>query len=375
MNIALICSSLEPGKDGVGDHTLKLANNLHAQGHHVICIAAHDKHLSPQTCSSGAVISSGQRIQIHRFSAQQIWPHKAARIRQILQAFRPEWISFQFVGYGYNNYGLPIGLAWLLPLRRLSKWHIMVHETWLLVTPRWRDRLLSRLQSLCLKTFLLAFKPRLISTSNRLYQQMIAVLGFHSTILNIPSSIDFCPNCNTSQKPKDEWRFLFFGSLPMNWNLAHFFKKIEAARLKNEISICRFIIAGRILVDPDQLVEVLNGYGYSSFIFEYHGQLEETNLSCLMQSVDFGISKTPRSMIEKSAAVAAMRYHNLPILLAVEELQTRYHSAHLAPQSDLILLSDNYAKALAKKPVANHSHRFSSTYACQRMLDMMGSVS
>ena len=42
MNIAFICGSLEPGKDGVGDYLQRLGLELLQQGHKVSLIAIHD---------------------------------------------------------------------------------------------------------------------------------------------------------------------------------------------------------------------------------------------------------------------------------------------------------------------------------------------
>ena len=378
MRCAFICSSLEQGRDGVGDHTLNQACEFQSLGHQVVCIAAHDKHLNQPGYTSSTVDISDQSIKIYRFSSQQSWHRKASLIRSTLQMFGPDWISFQYVGYGYHTYGLPMGLLWLLPLSGLAKWHIMIHETWLLLTPRWRDKVLSHLQKAFLHCFLIAFRPILLTTSNQHYQKMIAVLGFDSTILNIPSSIALCSECMPNDIPADEWRFLFFGALPSSWDLKTFFGKIEDLRLRLGIRVCRFIIAGRTLVGPDQLLQALKADAYPSFIFDYIGELEANDLSCLMQSVDYGISKTPRSMIEKSAAVAAMRYHNLPVFIAVDELKTKFDPTALPQQEDVFPLASDYSKALSrpsrKEALTRYTQdRFSPAHIARLLLNLMES--
>lgn len=372
MRIAFICSSLEQGKDGVGDYTLKLASELVFQGHQVICVSVHDKHLIQSQYSFETLLFPNGEIPTHRFSCQYAWRRKANRIHSFLKSFQPNWISFQFVGYGFSTYGLPFGLAWLLKLRSLANWHIMIHETWILVTPRPKDKILSVAQAFFLKAFLCSFRPKLITTSNSVYQRMIASLGFRSEILKVFSIIDFNPRCEAIVNfQSDEWSFLLFGSLPKGWNLKSFFEKIDVARRHHGIKSCRFIIVGRIVVDPVELLQSFESLGYSSFIFQFLGELNAKEISCLMQRVDFGISKTPQSMIDKSTVVAAMRLHNIPILVAVEELKTPYVSRLPPAITDVILFDDNYCEALVDPPRAADPSNFMSVVIARKFSTLL----
>lgn len=375
MRIAFICSSLEQGKDGVGDYTLKLAAELVLQGHYVMCIAAHDKHLTQSQHTYETLSFSQGEIPTHRFSSQHLWRLKADRIHCLLKSFQPDWISLQFVGYGFSTYGLPYGLAWFLQLRSLASWHIMIHETWLLVTPRIKDKILSVAQAIFLKALLCGLQPNLITTSNLVYQRMISRLGFCSELLKVFSIIDVNPRCNALINARnDEWRFLFFGSLPRSWNLAYVFEKIDAARRFNGIKSCRFIIAGRILLDPDELLRYFESLGYSSFVFEFLGELSSKDISCLMQSVDFGISKTPKSLIDKSTVVAAMKLHNIPVLVAVEELSSSYVLSCISASADSISLDDDYCQALITPPRTADPLSFGSAFVARRFIALLAAT-
>ena len=44
MRLVFLCASLEPGRDGVGDYTRRLAAELAARGHDVACVAMNDRH-------------------------------------------------------------------------------------------------------------------------------------------------------------------------------------------------------------------------------------------------------------------------------------------------------------------------------------------
>jgi hypothetical protein len=48
MKIIFLCGSLEPGCDGVGDYTRRLAGELIKQGHHIAAVALNDQYLQEE---------------------------------------------------------------------------------------------------------------------------------------------------------------------------------------------------------------------------------------------------------------------------------------------------------------------------------------
>src|SRR5690554_7393916 len=99
MRIVFICGSLEPGCDGVGDYTRRLACELIRQGHQIGVIALKDPGISKiikyiQDTNGGLLATL--RIPAHlpekiRFSSAKEW----------IDDYNPELLSLQFVPFSF----------------------------------------------------------------------------------------------------------------------------------------------------------------------------------------------------------------------------------------------------------------------------------
>ena len=118
MRIAFLCGSQEPGRDGVGDYTSGLAEELRQQGHEVIVIGLRDKFVSEATSTERPV--AGGSIQVLRLPSALPWPECIAQATQQLDRFDPEWVSLQFVCYTFHPKGLVHGLAGKLVKRNFG---------------------------------------------------------------------------------------------------------------------------------------------------------------------------------------------------------------------------------------------------------------
>ena len=130
MNILFITPSLEPGKDGVGDYTLRLAGALWEKGIHVFCISLADRYVPPKTeLDFRAPFVKSDALGILRLSADIPWKKRILILQAIIDDFCPDWVSLQYVPYGFDQRGLPFGLPKRLSLLRGDfQWHLMFHE-------------------------------------------------------------------------------------------------------------------------------------------------------------------------------------------------------------------------------------------------------
>ena len=127
MNITFVCSALESGRDGVGDYCRRLGGALVGLGHEVHLIALHDKWINEiQT-------EKYQNLSVLRIPAET-WMSQVLFITQeSIRTLRPDWLSLQYVCYGFH----PKGLAWRWnPLFRnlanlVPRRHLMFHELWI----------------------------------------------------------------------------------------------------------------------------------------------------------------------------------------------------------------------------------------------------
>ena len=67
MNIVFLCSSLEPGRDGVGDYTRRLAQECAARGHVCRMVALHDPHVTAE------IQTREGDVRLMRLPAAQDW--------------------------------------------------------------------------------------------------------------------------------------------------------------------------------------------------------------------------------------------------------------------------------------------------------------
>ena len=129
MRILFICGSLEPGVDGVGDYTRRLAKSLILRNYDVLLVSLRDRdamdYISEEQGNNIAIETiriPKSRTQRERFNELQI----------ILKEFNPDIISLQFVPYSFSEKGLPFGFVRnVKSLGYKNKWHIMFHELWL----------------------------------------------------------------------------------------------------------------------------------------------------------------------------------------------------------------------------------------------------
>ena len=140
MNLVFLTSCLEPGRDGVGDYTRLLAEASAQRGHRAGLVALNDRYVSWQRGPATL-----------RFGPGLSWEERIEQARQFLVEFETDWVSVQFVAYGFH----PKGLAWglgerLAGLARGRLVHLMLHELWIGAEKgaRLKPRLIGRLSSL-----------------------------------------------------------------------------------------------------------------------------------------------------------------------------------------------------------------------------------
>src|SRR5690606_39818307 len=80
MNIAFICGSLEPGKDGVGDYTRRLAGELLRNGHNATIIAINDRYITQ--CWNGEQKDVEVNVRVLRLPSQHNWSSRLNKIEK-----------------------------------------------------------------------------------------------------------------------------------------------------------------------------------------------------------------------------------------------------------------------------------------------------
>lgn len=335
MRIAFITSCLEPGRDGVGDYTRLLAEECVRQGHECCLISLNDRLLTQLSQSRIAV--DGVKIPMLRLPANMPWNYRNASIKELLASFKPEWVSLQFVPYGFQDKGITIGLSkWLRPLVQGRRMHMMFHELWIgqYVGAAPKDRLIGFVQKFVILRLVKQLQPSIIHTSNSVYIRMLQQLGISARHLPLFGAIPI------GDKNGDDWLFPelqklgldvqtgnrsqfwlfgFFGTLHPIWPAEPLFTYLHQAGIQHQRRIA--IISIGCLGAGEQLWESLSKTYSCQFVFLRLGEQLPTKISEFFNSIDFSIATSCYLLIGKSATVAAMLEHGLPVIVNRDDIQ------------------------------------------------------
>ncbi len=312
MNIIFLCGSIEPGRNGVGDYTRRLAGELIGRGNKIGVIALNDHHLSQEF--TGIQQLDGIQIPVLRLPSHWQSIERFNRAKLWIDDFNPEWLSIQFVPFSFDPKGLFFGLSTkLLKIGKGKYWHIMVHELWVGMDKEaslkfifwgWVQRKL--IKSLCTK-----LKPKIIHTQSVLYCTMLKRIGFNANLLPLFGNI---PLASSLRVKGDDVRhnisFVLFGGIHPGAPVKEFINDLKAYSVSSGKEIEMKII-GRC--GTEQLKWELKCKEVGLPI-QLLGEQSPKLISKVLSNATFGISTTPAFLIDKSGSVAAMREHGLNIL-------------------------------------------------------------
>jgi hypothetical protein len=325
MKIVFVCGSVEIGRDGVGDYTRQLGLELLNQGHEVRIIGINDKVSSVHT--EDAIFNEDLRMEVCRYSATSTWTDRICKMDRLLNEFKPDWISLQYVPYSFQRKGIPY--SFVKSLNYLNKkwhWHIMFHETWVglsSLSPL-KHKIVGLFQRRVAQWLIRSIKPNSITTSNKLYQMVLGKAGISASILPLFSNIPLAPmpeECQSEIIAKldlagshlNEIIILgIFGSLHKQFDFVKVIQaELEQAKAQGKRLL--FLSFGRIgnLSEFERLKDIFK----ERVEFKVFGELPQTQVSYTMNILNRAISCTPFEHIGKSGVYAALRLHNVKVLL------------------------------------------------------------
>ena len=325
MRIVFLCGSLEPGKDGVGDYTRRLAAALIKQGHYAAAVALNDKHVN--TSLPGMQDIEGISLPVLRLPAglngTQVFDAAIAWI----DAFDPNWLSLQFVPFAFHPKGLASQLSsLLLRLGKKRKWHIMVHELWVGMDKKAAKKqvLWGLLQRRLIRSLFARLQPAVIHTQSLLYQAQLSKLGIHPDYLPLFSNIPAMgkryihPGQNGMEKPAAV-SMVLFGTILAGAPIEDFAVEAAAYGLKNGIPVSLTMV-GRVGGGQERWVNACKAAGLTVSLL---GEQPAERISAVLANATIGISTTAMALADKSGAVAAMHEHGIPVLCVSAVWQPR----------------------------------------------------
>lgn len=338
MKLVFLCTSLAPGRDGVGDYVRQLAAACAQLGHVCLLVALHDRHLEHPT----ELVQRGSEV---RFPASLTWTRRAEMLRGLLREFDPHWVSWQMVSYGFHPKGiLPRASFALIDAARPWQNHVMLHELWLGLAraDRFRPRLVGALQRRALLAFLRRLAPAAVHTTNPAYQLALARHGWPAEILPLFGNIPVQPAAREAARAElaalagdalprtPQLLGVVFGTIHPQWQPEATLTFLRAAggHARRPVAL---VTLGRIGAHGTRLLPRL---AQSLPVFDAGPQSPDT-LSRLLQAMDFGLATHPWALIGKSGTAASLVDHGLPVIVPRDDWHPR-HGA-IAVASDPLL--------------------------------------
>lgn len=362
MKIAFLCSSFTPGHDGVGDYARRLTGELIRYGHEARVMALADKNV-PEGTRAEEHIDAGTPLQCLRLSNQSRWEARVEAARRTVQEFDPEWVSLQFVCYGFHPRG------WIGSLgRRIRqicggrKLHLMFHELWIgeSIGAPLKYRIEGVLQRHLILRMVRKLAPAVIHTHTPVYRAILGREGIKANLLplfgNIPvtepdggnwlfrelreRSLEITP-----QNRGEYWLFGFFGALHPEWSPEPLFSVLREAGKARRKTPC-FVSIGRLGRAGEQRWSVMKT-AYPEFSFAGVGPQSSVNVSRILQAMDFGIATSPVQLLSKSGSAVAMLEHGLPVIVNRNDVCPQVSVTPEDHNPQLIRMEPDFASRLA----------------------------
>ena len=338
MKILFLVGSAEPGKDGVGDYTARLAGAVVSLGHDGRVVALHDPHGVARIDATAS-----NSVDPARLHDRMPWSERIQALNEIIESFRPDWVSLQYVPYAYHPKGLPLGLLRLPAIARKFpgiRWHLMIHELWAGVGAG--DALAKRMagipQRAILKRIVNGLRIQCVHYNLPAYGELMKRrLGIIGRPLPLFGNIPVAPgdpararelvdtaltSAGGSPLGKDDRIIPVFGVAKPHWPFESFATILgDVLEARGERAVVVFIGRGQDAfrrwfeqgaTPPHPCVRVAQT-----------GFLSESDISRLFQISAFGISVVSLAMVCKSGVVAAMKDHGLNVLVLRDDVRIR----------------------------------------------------
>lgn len=316
----------------MGDYTWRLACELVGRGHECHLLALADYHVEAPAFSTRPLhAGTDEGIPCLRLPATSPWSDRLARAKKYVEGAAPDWISWQFVLYGFDSRGFGIGLG--KRLRYIAGDHrnqVMFHEVWLgeSAGSTWKERTLGALQRRSVRDVLGKLNPSVVHTHTPLYQLLLEKVGAKAGRLplfgNIPVTSYPRADWLAGKWPEGWndfgiadraawWVFVIFGSIHPEWDAEDFWQRASAAAQRAGKK-CAFISIGRPGAPGERILQDLRRHEGKEWRFLELGPQHEEEVSQCLFAADFGVSPVPPEILTKSGTTAAMIEHGLPVI-------------------------------------------------------------
>ena len=356
MRILFLCGSLEPGSDGVGDYTRRLALELSFQHHSVSVIALNDRFVSE--IYEGREDKSN--ICLVRIPDNYSNNQKISIAKEWTNKFNPDWISLQFVPFSFHPKGMPVNFSgFLRGIGDKHRWHIMFHELWTITKSSLpsKIKLTGYIQRRIITQLVKKLQPVSVHTQAQFSSHRLKRVGINAEILPLFSNIPLTKeigNDETLQKPGGQIRIVSFGSIYPNALINRFAEDASSYERKYKVQIILTLVGNS---GPHQFSWIA-AWRDAGLTINVMGEMPAEGVSEILGTSTIGISSTPFVMMEKSGSVAAMREHGLPVICIADPYSPKGFGFH-PPDGIIDYYSNGFEKCINYQPNNSSYHTVS----------------
>jgi hypothetical protein len=308
MKILFLCGSAEPGKDGVGDYIRRLCGELNRTGHEAQILSLCDKEVSVFLTQIQVIEKTA--VTVRRIPIASSYNVRLGCAQKVVKEVAPDWISLQFVSYGFHPKGL---VSWmpkfLMQLNGTHQWHLMFHELWIGIEKQapLKNKLVGLLQKKLIREIHRSIKPQVVHTQAKIYQYYLGKINIKAQYLPLFGNV-----CVSAIKDRESEVLIFvvFATIHDNVPFEDFIVDLKES-MREEAKEVKFIFIGRNGDLLSSWTQILDKY---SVIYELLGPTTESQISQVLMNGNYGISSTPYKISDKSGVLAAMREHQLPVI-------------------------------------------------------------
>lgn len=312
MKLLFLCGCIEPGRDGVGDYTRRLAVEIIRQGHQTALLSLNDHFISEVT--SGSQSCENNKISIFRIPSNLKSINRFNKAKEFIDQFNPDWISLQYVPYAFHIKGLPFFLG--RNLRFISSkrpFHVMFHEVWVGIRNKtdWRRIITSALQKALIKRMFIFICPLVIHTHLPDYYLKLQRLGFQVNELPLFSNFAISEFIDNIVHPRI-FRVGFFSQVGVSDVIISFLIALKEQAAIKEMEMEVLFIGGEE-TRSKAVGSILESRCSLKDRIKYTGFLQPKEVSSALQSCSLGLTPIPRHVLGKSSSLAAFIAHGVPV--------------------------------------------------------------
>jgi glycosyltransferase involved in cell wall biosynthesis len=317
LKILLITNNFPPDFDGIGDYTFHLANEYKKKGDKVII----------------ATRQSGQGFD--NFEIWKIDDWNFLGIKKLLEIIRnekPDWVSLQYVPYGYSRIGIPLLLIWFSFILKIRKVKLITtfHEVYVRFNFSKLSYIIQGIGQRITTSSIALFSSGIVTSIDR-YQKQLARWNLHTQLVPVGSNIiPYTINAEELKQeiaPGKEFIISSFGLRNTDALIKVFYA------LREENNKVKLLLCGRVnkslLTKINDKDIIITGEQSSEMIYKY---LCASDLFIILDHVSV---KGEGGSCSKSGALASAFAAGLPAIGTYGDMTDR-----LLMNSGAVILSD-----------------------------------